>query len=321
MYKMAFIAVLALLFIVPLAGCSAKTTPPASGNTADNPTVTIVITRDFGRELIVEQEISINPGTSAMDALQTVASVGTKYGGGFIDSINGISSEYGGSGNTQRDWFFYVNGISSNVGAGDYILRDGDVEHCDFRDWSYQMSVPAIIGDYPQPFLSGFGGDTAPTIVVYEDSFSDEAASLVESLEQSGVTQVSSVPANELQTGDKAQSNLIIIAGPQNSLICELNDLHKRLGFYAYIEYGVLVSLDAAGNRNGEHGTGCGLIQATQNPWNPNGTGACENVVWMVTGTDIDGVKSAASALTNRYEEMLYAYAVVVDNEAIVKIP
>ncbi|GAI85551.1 unnamed protein product, partial [marine sediment metagenome] len=35
------------------------------------------------------------------------------------------------------------------------------------------------------------------------------------------------------------------------------------------------------------------LIQATQNPWNPKGIGACENVVWLVSGTDEAGVKDA----------------------------
>lgn len=321
MRKRALAVILIALFAVFLVGCSSQPHVSTSESTASNCNVTVMVTKDFGKELILEREIAIEPGTNAMEALQMVASVETKYGGGFVDSINGISSEYSGSGGAQKDWFFYVNGISSNAGANDYVLRDGDVEHWDFRDWSYQMSVPAIIGDYPQPFLNGFKGNAAPTVVVYEESFSAEAASLAVSLKQSGATQISSISTSELQTEDKAQSNLIIIADMQNVLISELNGLHKRLGFYAYLEDGEIVSFDAAGNPSGEYGAGCGLIQATQNPWNPDGTGACENVVWMVTGTDIDGVKSAVGALANKYDEMLYAYTVVIDNGAIVKIP
>jgi hypothetical protein len=283
--------------------------------------VTVIVTKDFGKELILEREIAIEPGTNAMEALQMVAGIETKYGGGFVSSINGTSSEYGGASSSKNDWFFYINGISSNVGPNDYILREGDIEHWDFRDWSYQQFVPAVIGDYPQPFLSGFKGNAVPTVVVYDAPFSEVAASLAENLKAAGVTQISTITADQLSEETKEQSNLIIIANPQNGLISELNSLHKRLGFYAYMEDGKIISLDATGNPSGEYGAGCGLIQATQNPWNPDGIGACENVVWMITGSDASGVESAAMSLVNNCSELLHAYAVIVNGDSIIKIP
>ena len=321
MFKIAFTVILALLLTFFLAGCSAQTHTSASEDTTGNYNVTIIVTRDFGNELILEQEIAIELGTNAMDALQIAATVETKCGGGFVSSINGISSEYGGANSEQRDWFLYINGISSNVGANDYTLQDGDIEHWDFRDWSYQQFIPAIVGDYPQPFVSGFKDNIAPTVVVYDSPFFEEAASLAERLEEAGVTHVSAISASQLSPESKAQSNLIIIASLQNDLIAELNSLHKRLGFYAYIQDGKIISLDAMGDPYGEYSAGCGLIQATQNPWNPNGTGACENVVWMITGSDASGVKSAAMTLVNGYSELLYTYAVVVNDNTIIKIP
>ena len=80
-------------------------------------------------------------------------------------------------------------------------------------------------------------------------------------------------------------------------------------------------SYNADGDVEVEYGAGCGVIQATQSPWNPNGVGACENVVWMVSGTDEAGVRSAIDTVINRHDEFQYAYAIVVDNGEIVKVP
>lgn len=250
-----------------------------------------------------------------------VADVETKYGGGFVSSITGISSEYGGTSGKKKDWFFYINGLASNVGAGDYILQVDDVEHWDLRDWNYQQFVPAIIGDYPQPFRSGYGDKATPTAVVYEETFTAEAEALLASLKEKGVSYVSAVREDQLSEKAKKQCNLIIIAGPENGLISELNKLHKKLGFYAYMELGKIMVLDAAGDASGEYGPSSGIIQATQNPWNPKGIGAGENVVWMVTGTDAVGVRSAVAVLVNDKDRLRYAFAAVVSESKIVKIP
>ncbi len=94
-------------------------------------------------------------------------------------------------------------------------------------------------------------------------------------------------------------------------------DLVEKLG----IEAGKIVVLDGAGNLSREYSQNCGLIQATQNPWNPNGIGAEENVVWMITGLDVDGVRSAAKVLINNHNELSYAFAIVINEGIIMKIP
>ena len=324
MFKRASTLILLLTVIALLCGCSTPLTTIANGKSASSSikdTVTIVVTSDFGKELILERDIEIKAGTSAMDALQLVASVETKYGGGFVSSINGVSSEYGGANGKKEDWFFYINGVSSNVGAGDYILQTGDLEHWDFHNWSYHEFIPAIIGDYPQPFQSGYGDKMTQTVVVYEEPFATEAESLVERLKDDGVSQVSAVRDDRLSEAVKEQSNLIIIAGPENGLISELNKVYNKLGFYAYLESGDIMELDATGSLSGEYGAGSGIIQATQNPWNPKGISAGENVVWMVTGADADGVISAATVLTNHQAQLCYAFAAIVNEGQVVTIP
>jgi hypothetical protein len=181
--------------------------------------------------------------------------------------------------------------------------------------------VPAIIGDFPQPFRSGYRGKLRPALVIYEEAFSAEAEALVGKLKGYGVAEASAVNSDLLSDEARADNNLIIIALLDNRLIKELNSAPEKLGFYAYFERNKLTVLDAEGNITGEFGEGCGLIQATQNPWHPKGIGSGESVVWMVTGIDMNGVKSAAEVLTNNSDELRHAFAAVISDNAVMKIP
>ena len=312
------VIVLILLMTAVSAGCPS---PPPAASSGESGQARVVVTRDFGQELILTGEVELNNVSNAMTALQSVAEVETKYGGGFVKAINGFSSEYEGLEQSQLDWFYFINGISLSLGARDYALRDGDVEQWDLRDWSYRSFVPAIIGAYPQPFLGGVGGEVKPTVVAYDDPFAEEAGALKAELEGWETAEVLVTGAETLSDGVKERSNLIILGGAENGLILELNELHKRLGFFAYFEGGKIVVLDGGGNPAGEYGTGWGLIQATQNPWSPGGVGSGESIVFMVSGTDEDGVRSAVRALIDNSDELSYAYAVLVNENEIVKIP
>jgi hypothetical protein len=308
------IFVLLVLLAAIFSGCPAQ--PPAAGS--DQPaTVTVVVTRDFGQELILAEELIIEDGTDAMTALKAVAEVETKYGGGFVAAINGIKSEEA----DQMDWLYYINGISLSLGAKDYRLGDGDIEHWDFRDWSYQQMIPAIIGAFPQPFLNGIKGEVKPTMVVYDAPFAEEAGALKAKLEEWEVTEVRLESTETLADGVKEQNNLIILGGADNGLILELNGLAKKMGFFAYSEGGKITVLDGKGEPAGDYGAGWGLIQATQNPWSPGGTGSGESCVFIVSGADETGIKSAANALIDNSDRLGYAYAVLVNNGQIIKIP
>jgi len=306
------VIILLLLLTAALSGCPSP--PSAAGG--EPATVTVVVTRDFGKELILAEEVEIGEGSNAMTALQSVAEVETKYGGGFVKAIKGLSSQEA----NHLDWFYYINGISLSLGAKDYALRDGDVEQWDLRDWSYRQFVPATIGAFPQPFLSGVRGELKPTAVVYDETFAEEAGVLAAKLEGRGVAEVTLNGAERLSDGVRTGSHLIIVGGAESGLIVELNELPK-LGFFAYFEGGRIIVLDEKGDQAGEYGAGWGLIQATQNPWSPGGVGSGQSVVFTVTGTDENGIRSAAQALIDNSDGLSYAYAVLVNNNEIIKIP
>ena len=86
-----------------------------------------------------------------MRVLDRNAEIETRYGGGFVQSIDGLAAvEEAGAG--PSDWFFYVNGVESEIGAADYPLHGGERIWWDYRDWGAAMRVPAVVGSWPEPF-------------------------------------------------------------------------------------------------------------------------------------------------------------------------
>jgi len=304
---------LTCLFAIGICGCS--TQPSGELRTK------IIVTQDFGSELMLDKSVTVSNGANAMDALKQVAEVETAYGGGFVNAINGIHSQHKGNNSAKKDWFIYVNGIQTNVGALDYTLHSGDIEHWDFHSWGLHQFIPASIGAFPEPFVHGYEGKARPTVVAYEDNWEKSAEDIASNLKQLGVESISSKSIRQLSEDNRKSCNLILVGDMDCELISELNQAWKRLGFYVYFEEGKLVRLDPEGEVAAKYKAGSGLIQATQSPWNPKGIGACENVVWMVSGTDEAGVKNAVDALINHHAELQHAFAVVIADGEITNVP
>ena len=70
-------------------------------------------------------ESAVKPGTNALDLLASAAKIAKKGEGAnsFITAINGREAKDA----AREFWAFYVNGKQAEVGAGSYILKDGDV--------------------------------------------------------------------------------------------------------------------------------------------------------------------------------------------------
>lgn len=325
--------ILSIVSIIALAlllnGCSSEPTAvtepvpvteptPVTGQNID---VQVVVTRDFGQQVLLDTTIQVPQGCSALAALKQVADVKTAYGGGFVNSINGLSSQYSGGQAKQYDWLVYLNGIQSNTGALDYTMRHGDIQRWDYHRWNFRTFIPAIVGDFPEPFLHGYKGQVKPTIIVYDGGFEQNAEELEDTLIDLGVASVSSQPIGELGDSDKRNANLIIIGYSDGEMIAEMNSAWNKMGFFARFEEGGLNVYTGTGEQAAQYGPGTGIIQATQSPWNPKGTGVCENVVWMVSGTDGAGIEAAVEALITRPSEMQHAFAVVVADGQIIKVP
>jgi hypothetical protein len=141
-----------LLALGLLAGCGEE----AAGRGAAQ----LWITRDRGSEVVLTA--AVPAGISAMEALRRKADVETRYGGRFVQSIDGLEGGLA----KQRDWFFYVNGYEADLAATEYTLHDGDVLWWDYRGWKGQLRVPVVVGAFPEPFLHGWNGARRPAIIL-----------------------------------------------------------------------------------------------------------------------------------------------------------
>ena len=121
---------------------------------------TVWVTRDRGAEVLLVR--SVPAGLTVMQALQREADVETRYGGRFVQAINGLE------GSARRDWFYFVNGFEADRGAVEYRLRAGDVVWWDYRAWTGPLQEPVVVGAFPEPFLHGYAGKRRPAVVRYE---------------------------------------------------------------------------------------------------------------------------------------------------------
>ncbi len=326
MSKKIYYFILLLTIVLAVCACAKAPLPgtvadSASSDSTGNTEVRIIATQNFGKELLFDKTVPVSGNIDALQALNEAAEVETAYGGGFVNGIGNINSKYQGIKSVPMDWFFYINGIMANTGALEYTLQDGDIEHWDYHNWGFQRANPAIIAGFPTTFRYGYGGNVNPTIIAWDGEYQEEALRLEKELRDSGVIAISSKESVELSKEEKESAHLIIIGSTENGLVSELNQQWRRLGFWAYFENGKLVTLGSDGKTGPIYGAGTGLIQATQNPWNPDGTGVCENTTWMISGTDKTGVKSAVDILLKSDDTLKYAFAAVIENRKVIRLP
>ena len=112
-------------------------------------TARLLVTGDFGQDLLAREEIPAGP--SVLAALQDLTDVETGYGGGFVEAMYGRSS----SGRPRADWFYFVDGRLAETGARGRAVPAGGHVWWDHRRWSAASEVRAVVGAWPAPFASG----------------------------------------------------------------------------------------------------------------------------------------------------------------------
>lgn len=270
------------------------------------------VTRDFGgQELSSGKRADVRESDTVMRFLQSERKVTLRYGGGFVQSIDGLSGKGAGG---RRDWFYWVNGQEASVGAADRKLHPGDVVQWDYRDWSATMSIPGIVGAYPEPFLHGFEGKKQPVRVECAAPGAPACRDVRGRLGQDGVT----ASGGALGTAGRGQVARVFV-GPWSDLreIRSLRGLERgpqESGVFARFrdEGGRLELLDARGDVARTAGPGTGLVAAGR-------IGEEDGISFFVTGVDDAGVDAAAGALDRK--TLRNAFAVAVTSEGVTKLP
>jgi hypothetical protein len=177
----------------------------------------------------------------------------------------------------------------------------------DYRDWTSAMRVPAVVGSFPEPLRSGYGGRRHPVKVVCgAPGAAPACASTRGRLRQAGVAaaggggepiRVLVGPWGALR-GDPAAA--LLQGGPDQS------GVFAR--FVASPAGAALELLDTEGRPRRELAS-AGLVAAVRAGENPP--------TWLVTGTGTATVADAAAALSSRMLRDRYAVAVVAGHGTI----
>ncbi len=126
--------------------------------------VSLLVTTGFGDRVLHEAG---HPRTAGQETVMSLLlrnyAVSTRFGGGFVQAIDGLSG--GQQGGAPIDWFYYVNGVQAAKGAAATNVHPGDHIWWDLHDWSQTEDVPAVVGSFPEPFLNGLDGKRLPVRV------------------------------------------------------------------------------------------------------------------------------------------------------------
>ena len=279
-----------------LAGCGF-----GAGKERGGSGVELRVTRDFGRTTLASaSKPSIRQSDTVMRFLQAHAKTTTRYGGKFVQSIDGLA---GSSSNGRNDWFYFVNGVEAPTGAADRVLAPGDVVQWDYRRWDASPRVPAIVGAYPEPFLHGQKGKRYPTRIECADSATKACEAVQSKLDEVGIVGGTGVLGSEARGGV-----LRIEVGKWSDLhkLQDLDVLEKGPAasgvFVRFTGNGTKLHLlgpDAKVARTAPPGTGlvAAIVPPEQQP------------LWVVTGVDDAGVARAAALLEKATLKNAYAVA------------
>lgn len=297
-------ATLALLFAALVAvGCGVG---PGSGIGE----VSLSVTRDYGAGQVQPVTASeASESDTVMRVLDREAKISTGYGGGFVQSIDGLNEAVRGG--RRYDWFFYVDGVESPVGAADFSLRGGDAIWWDYRDWSATSRVPAVVGSWPRPLLGGYEGKTHPVAVECQGGGA-ACGAVRRKLGEAGVDPVSDLSSDTIRVlvgpwarlrDDPAAAQLE--QGPQVSGV--FADFTRRAGGYR------LQGLDESGEPARRFGSDVGLVAATRRFEAPP--------VWLVSGATARGTLAAADLLDATHLRDRYAVATEGGQETPLPLP
>jgi hypothetical protein len=259
--------------------------------------VELTVTREFGSTPVLESSVEANESDTVMRVLEGNADISTRYGGGYVQSIEGIEEDERGG--HPYDWFFFVDGVESPIGAADSALRGNERIWWDYRDWSATNHVPAVVGSWPAPFTDGYEGRSHPVVVECEGG-GGACGQTRRALEDAGVAIASGSPSGAIRVlvgpwarlrSDPAAA--LIEAGPQESGVYA--DFERRGSGYQ------LVGLDSTGAASHDFGPAAGLVAATRRYEAPP--------IWVVTGATPAAVQAAAGLLAGAKLRDHYAVA------------
>lgn len=292
------------------------------GGTTASPSdqFSLAVTQNFGTSNVFDQMVDFSNGQSMLDVMQTHLSIETAYGGGFINSINGIKSGYTNKNiftRQKRDWFYYVNGSIGSVGVNAYQDRSGDDVWWDYHDWTGDGSnTSSVVGEYPHPFTKGYNGAQPGTIIYYAGNHASEADRLAHALTAQGAGNVRTAAYSD--SGVANPSTNVIVVGTWSDLedestVQNLFANPTRTGLYAAFDGGKVTGLNYKAKVTDTTGQAAILATGT--------AGGATTPTWLVIGVNNAGLDQAVDTMVNNPSELHNKIGVVVSGGEAVEVP
>jgi hypothetical protein len=279
---------LALSCVIAVAGASGC----GGATTASEDGILLTVTRDFGRQTIVD-----------------AASERAPANGGLTRMLQAYPSP------RARESLF-VNGILTVEPRAKVQVHGGDRVWLDQHGPTVAPRIRAVVGSFPEPFVHGIDGKRLPVRVECDDPRSGSCAAVAEKLVARGV-----VAGRSIISRSAADESLRVLVGPWKRL--RGNDLEsdsidagpRSSGVFARFDASgdELTVLDTTGRPARTLGAGTGFIATTSEPE--------RQPVWFVTGTDDAGVAAATRAFDESALADRFALAISRDLPVAVPLP
>ncbi|GEN53870.1 DUF4430 domain-containing protein [Halobacillus faecis] len=121
-----------ILAVAVLAGCGTQEENETSATQEEQVqevTVQVQLSKNDGEEMMAEDEITVEEGTTLMEVMEDNYEV--EQSEGFINSIEGVA----GNQEEKMAWMYTINGEEAMVGANEYEVEDGDEIVFDYQSW------------------------------------------------------------------------------------------------------------------------------------------------------------------------------------------
>ncbi len=305
------------LVAVPVAAVLLGGCFQSSGN--EVPTADLYVTRDFGHQTVLEEEDAPLPTRpTVVRLLREHAEVEMAYQGAVIGSIDGLRAALDTEGGDETTWALNVNGIEADVLPEDYKVYPGDVVQLDLRYWYVTLDVRATVGAFPETFARGAFGKLFPVVVRCEQPSAWACRHVKHLLRRAGVpSDGTGRPKSELPEPGNPQRAEILVGKwsrwRSNKWAKRIDQGARYSGVFARFSPDArsLRLLDWYAHRVRSEGAGTGLV-AAQRPTE-------EDLQWVITGVDDEGVERAARTLGS--PALRNAFAAVVTGDGIQRVP
>ena len=270
------------------------------------------VTRAYGAQPVGDSRTAEVPSDATVLSLLRSAFQVETGAGDEVESIEGHAA--GPREGRPRDWSYFVNGIRAAAPADETGVSAGDRIWWDLNGDAGGVEPPAVVGSFPEPFLSGSEGRRRPVRIDCSETSEDLCDEVTERLSQAGVSAV----ARSALNGPAGDELLRIVVGPWSEIrrdptVRQLERAPSDSEVFAQFrdEGRRLMIYDSSGRAARTLGAGSGLAAALRFEG--------QQPAWVVTGTDAAGAAAAAGAL--REEVLRERFAVAVEDGMPLRVP